>query len=308
MGTVDLNLLTTFAAVARTSSFSAAARELGLPKSSVSRAIAGLELSMGVRLVHRTTRRVALSTAGVALHERVTPQLSALLRSLGDLPELEEQPSGKLRITATADFAAKVLAELVARFVVRHPAVEVELRLTNAVVDLVAEGFDLAFRMWTRRRRDSSLTSRRVGVVAMQVFAAPSYLARRGTPRSPADLAGHEWVVYGGLGAIELKDGGESALIAPRGRVVCDDMSFVHAATREGAGLGIVPTFLTEADVAAGALVRVLPRWTMRTSDLWIVSPAARHAPRKVTAFRDFVIESLKARPLALLDDARPAA
>lgn len=307
MGTVDLNLLAIFAAVARSSSFSGAARELGIPKSSVSRAIAALELAMGLRLVHRTTRHVALSTAGVALHERVTPQLTALLRSLGDLPELEEQPSGKLRITATADFAAKVLAEIVARFVVRHPAVEVELRLTNALVDLVAEGFDLAFRITLRRLRDSSLTTRRVGAVAMQVFAAPSYLARRGTPRSPSDLASHEWVVLGRSGAIELKDADEPAVIVPRGRVVCDDMSFVHAATREGAGLGVLPTFLAEADVAAGALVRVLPRWTTRTGDLWIVSPASRHAPRKVTAFRDFVIESLKARPLALLDDARPA-
>jgi DNA-binding transcriptional LysR family regulator len=307
MGTVDLNLLAIFAAVARTSSFSAAARELGIPKSSVSRAIAGLELAMGVHLVHRTTRHVALSTAGVALHERVTPQLSALLRSLGDLPELEEQPSGKLRITALPDFGATVLAEIVTRFVVRHPAVEVELRLTTAVVDLVAEGFDLAFRVSMRRLRDSSLTSRRVGVVAMQVFAAPSYLARRGTPRSPSDLASYEWVVLRGLSAIEMKDAAESAVVEPRGRVVCDDMAFVHAATREGAGLGVLPTYLAQADVAAGALVRVLPRWTTRTGDLWILSPAARHTPRKVTAFRDFVIESLKARPLALLDDARPA-
>ncbi|MEO5728245.1 MAG: LysR family transcriptional regulator [Byssovorax sp.] len=307
MGTVDLNLLAIFAAVARTSSFSAAARELGIPKSSVSRAIAGLELALGVRLVHRTTRHVALSTAGVALHERVTPQLSALLQSLGDLPELEEQPSGKLRITATVDFAAVVLAEIVARFVVRHPGVEVELRLTNALVDLVAEGFDLAFRISLRRLRDSSLTSRRIGGIARQVFAAPSYLARRGTPRSPSDLASHEWVVLGGTGAIELNAAGESAVVEPRGRVMCDDMSFVHAATREGAGLGILPTFLAEFDVAAGALVRVLPRWTMRTGDLWVLSPASRHAPRKVTAFSDFVIAALKARPLALLDDARPA-
>ena len=105
----------------------------------------------------------------------------------------------------------------------------------------------------------------------------------------------------------EQKDAAETAIIEPRGRVVCDDMAFVHAATREGAGLGILPTYLAEADVAAGALVRVLPRWTARTGDLWILSPAARHTPRKVTAFRDFAIESLKARPLALLDAARPA-
>ena len=304
MGTVDLNLLTIFAAVARTSSFSAAAEQLRLPKSSVSRGIAALELSMGVRLVNRTTRHVALSTAGAALHERVTPQLSALVHALGALPELEEEPSGKLRITALPDFGAAVLAEIVARFLARHPAVEIELRLTTDVIDLVAEGFDLAFRSSRRRLRDSSLRARKLGALAMQVFAAPSYLARRGSPRSPVDLAGHDWVIYRGLDAIRLESAGERALVEPRGRVVCDDMSFGRAAIVAGAGLGILQPFLAEADVISGALVRVLPRWAVPTSDLWLVSTAAKHAPRKVTAFRDFVIESLRARPMALLDEA----
>ena len=303
MGTVDLNLLSIFAAVARTSSFSAAAKQLGMPKSSVSRGIAGLELAMGVRLVNRTTRHVALSTAGVALHERVSPQLTALIHSLGALPELEEQPSGKLRITALADFASTVLAEIVARFIARHPAVEIELHLTTRLVDLVAEGFDLAFRNTRQRLRDSSLRARHLGSLAMQVFAAPSYLARRGSPRSPADLAGHDWVVYPGLGSLELESAGVKVSVDPHGRIVCDDMPFVRAATAAGAGLGLLPTLLAEADVATGALVRVLPRWTISTGHLWMVSTAVKHAPRKVTAFRDFVIESLRAHPLALLDE-----
>jgi DNA-binding transcriptional LysR family regulator len=304
MGTIDLNLLTIFAAVARASSFSAAAKQLGIPKSSVSRGIAALELALGVRLVNRTTRHVALSSAGVALHERVSPQLAALVHSLGALPELEEQPSGKLRITAIADFASTVLAEIVARFLARHPAVEIELRLTTDLVDLVAEGFDLAFRSSRRRLRDSSLHARRVGAMPMQAFAAPGYLARRGTPRTPADLADHDWVIYNGIASIRLENAGEVARLDPRGRVVCDDMSFVRAALGAGAGLGVLPTFLAEADVTSGALVRLLPRWTMPMTDLWIVSTAAKHAPRKVTAFRDFAIESLRARPLTLLDEA----
>ena len=136
-----------------------------MPKSTVSRGIAGLELAMGVRLVNRTTRHVALSTAGVALHERVSPQLTALVRSLVALPELEEEPSGKLRITAIADFAATALADIVARFVARHSAVEVELHLTTRLVDLVAEGFDLAFRNSRQRLRDSSLRARRAAAL-----------------------------------------------------------------------------------------------------------------------------------------------
>ena len=173
-----------------------------------------------------------------------------------------------------------------------------------SLVDLVAEGFDLAFRSSRRRLRDSSLHARRVGAMAMQVFAAPAYLARRGTPRAPADLAAHDWVIYSGVASIRLENAGEVARLDPRGRVVCDDMSFVCAALGAGAGLGVLPTFLAGADVASGALVRVLPRWTMPMSDLWIVSTAAKHAPRKVTALRDFVIESLRARPLALAEEA----
>jgi len=303
MAKVDLNLLSIFAAVARTSSFSAAAKELGLPKSSVSRSIAGLELAMGVRLVNRTTRHVALSTAGAALHERVSPQLTALIRSLGALPELEEQPSGKLRITALADFGATVLAEIVASFIARHPAVEIELHLTTRLVDLVAEGFDLAFRNSRHRLRDSSLRARRLGSLAMQIFAAPGYLARRGTPRSPADLASHDWVLYHGFKAIDLESAGVTVGVEPRGRITCDDMPFIRAASSAGAGLALLPTALAEADVISGALVRVLPRWTMPTGDLWILSTAVKHAPRKVTAFQDFVIESLRARPLALFDE-----
>jgi DNA-binding transcriptional LysR family regulator len=299
MATMDLNLLRAFLAVAETSSFSAAARKLGVPKSSVSRAVAALEEQMNVRLLHRTTRHVAPTTAGRALHDRVAPLLASLESAVCGLPELEDQPSGRLRVTTTVDFGSAVLGEIVARFVEAHPAVFVDLRLTSGIVDLVAEGFDLALRFGSRTLPDSSLNARRAGTVRLQLFASPDYLARAGTPRRAEDLAEHQWVAFRRETPLRLEGpGGASLKVEQRGRILCDDMSFVRTAVRAGAGVGLLPTFLAAEDVEAGALVRVLPKWDTRSGTLWLVSPHTRHVPRKVSAFRDFVIAALATRPV----------
>jgi DNA-binding transcriptional LysR family regulator len=300
MGTVDLDLLALFVAVAQTESFSGAARRLGVPKSSVSRGIAALEKSLGLTLLHRTTRRVSLSTAGTALLERVAPLLGELERSVIDLPDLEAQPSGKLRITAPVDFGATVLADVVARFVCRFPAVEVDLAITNQTIDLIADGFDMAVRIASRPLGDSALVARRLGTLSVQLFAAPSYLARRGTPRSPRDLDAHDWVIFRGLRSVKLDGPGGVVTVTPHGRVSVDDAFFTREAVRSGAGIAALPTFLAEADVASGQLTRVVPRWTARSGALWLLWPGSRHLPRKAAAFRDFLVESLAARPLGV--------
>jgi DNA-binding transcriptional LysR family regulator len=236
----DYASLAAFVAVAEETSFSKAARRLGITKGTVSRAIARLEETVGAELVHRDTHRVALSTAGTALYERTAPHLAALAGAVGTLPERSEQPSGELRVTAPHDFAAIVLPALVAQFVLRYPEVSVDLRVTNARVDLIAEGFDLAIRAVPEKLADSRLTARRLGIGAMGFYASPSYLARRG-----------------------------------------------------------LPGFVTSADVAQGLLQAVLPGHTIGTASLMLVYPSSGQVPRKVTAFRDFMVERLKARPLA---------
>lgn len=302
---MDLNLLTVFEAVARTSSFSAAAAELRVPKSSVSRGIARLEAELRSQLLYRTTRKVALSADGTALYDRLAPLLESVKTVLGDLPEREELPSGELRVTAPVDLGALLLAEVVTRYAARYPAVTVHLNLTNRVVDLVAEGFDMGLRV-AARLRDSTLLARKVAPIVTQLFASPVYLARRGTPRTPADLATHEWVSFGPAGTWFRLEGprGSGVTIAPRGRVSCDDLVFLRETLRAGAGIGMLPAFVAEADVAAGALVRILPRHERRVGHLYAVSPASRHLPRKVTAFRDVLLEVLKAHPLAAASPA----
>jgi DNA-binding transcriptional LysR family regulator len=289
---MDLNLISVFRGVAEAASFSAAAKKLGVRRSSISRSVAGLEKELGVQLFNRTTRSVALTTAGTALLAKVRPQLVALEEALGSLPEREEEPSGELRLTAPGDIGVMVLPEIIAGFSLRFPAVQVDVRLTNRAVDLVSEGFDVALRAGTQKLADSSLVARRLSTIEMQVFASPIYLARAGTPRSLDDAAEHEWVTFRGF---KLPAG----LAKGHSRVMGDDMLFVHRAVRSGAGLGLMPTFLAQPDVATGSLVRVLPKIESAQGALHLLHPPAQHVPRKVTAFRDYVLQHLSQHPLA---------
>jgi DNA-binding transcriptional LysR family regulator len=292
---MDLNHLTLFEAVARTTSFSGAAKELRLPKSSVSRGIARLEEELGTQLLLRTTRQVSLTAAGTTLYDRITPLLRQVGAALGELPEREEEPAGQLRVTAPVDLGVLMLAEVVTRFTARYPAVTVDLHLTGRVVDLVAEKFDVALRVGATLK-DSTLVARRVTPIVAQLFASPVYLARRGTPRSEAELAEHDWVAFrGGPQKLRLSGPREAVGVEPRERILCDDLLFVRDALRAGAGIGLLPTFVAEPDRAAGTLVRVLPRVERPAGHLHVVTPAAKHVPRKVTAFRDLVLELLGA-------------
>jgi DNA-binding transcriptional LysR family regulator len=284
---MDLDLLTLFVAVAESSSFSAAAKKLGLPKSSVSRGVAALEAELGTQLLHRTTRHVSLSTAGTALYDRIAPLLVQIREAIGSIPEREHQPSGELRITAPNDAGAAILAELVARFVARYPAVTVDARLTNRRVDLVAEGFDLALRAVTKRLADSSLVARKLGSTEHHLFASPTYLARRGAPRTLEELRDHDWVAFRGM---------TTAFEPGARRAVADDFMFVMEAVRAGAGIGLFPAFLAQPHLSTGQLVRVLPRFAQPGGQFVLLYPRARHVPRKVTAFRDFLLETLPLR------------
>lgn len=299
---MDLNHLSVFAAVAETTSFTEAARRLGVPKSTVSRAVAALEASLGVRLLQRTTRNVALTTAGRALMDRVGPRLVALTEAVGGLPELEDEPSGTLRLTATADFAAEILAELVAGFCQRYPRITVQMHLSYRVVDLAKEGYDAAFRTLGKRPRDSTLVARKIGDIGLQLFASPAYLAARGAPKVPDDLLSHDCVAFSGSRPFSL-EGATRIRVPLRPRITAEDAFFVREAVRHGAGIGILPTFLAQQDVLAGKLVRVLPRWTIPTGGVYLVYPSSQHLPKKMVVFRDHAIAALRAKPLAALAD-----
>jgi DNA-binding transcriptional LysR family regulator len=289
----DYELLSAFMAVAEEASFSKAARRLGNNKGTVSRAIQRLEQLVGVELIHRTTHKVALSTAGTALYERTAPHLAALDRALGALPELAEEPSGQLRITSPHDVAAIVLPELIAQFSLRFPAVQFDIHVTNARVDLVAERFDLAIRAMAGKLADSSLTVRKLGSSIAGFYASPAYLARRGEPRTLGDPK-HEWVVMPAM--LSLMKGAKTF----RPRVLVDDVLTLRNFVREGGGVGLLPRFVTEPDVAEGRLKALLSSHHVGAATLYILYPSSGQVPRKVSAFRDFLIERFKTRPYGM--------
>lgn len=292
--TVNLDLLNLFVAVADASSFSEAARRLGVPKSTASRGIARLEKTLGTQLLYRTTHTVTLTTAGAALYARVAPLVVALAQAVVSLPEQDDTPSGTLRVTAANDLGATVLGELVPLYLERHPKVTVDVRLTNAVVDLVAEGIDLALRISTQPLQDSTLIARAIATLEMRLFAAPAYLTRRGVPNTVDELAEHDrvWPRH----RQELATGWAAGRAA---RIVADDFTFIRAALRAGAGVGLLPSFLARQDVERGTLALVAPTFSAESGTLYLVHPPMRHMPTKVRSFHDFLRQQLPARMLA---------
>ena len=291
---MDLNRLATFVIVAETSTFSAAAKKLGLIRSSVSRSVASLERDLGVQLFSRTTRQVSMTSAGRELYGKVAPHLSSLRDAIGALPEREQLPSGTLCVTAPLDIGALLLPAVLGTFSLRYPAVQLDMRLSNRNVDLVSEGFDAALRVLRPRRGDSPLVARKLTDIEMNVFASPVYLARAGTPRSVEDASSHAWVSF-----TERKFVGALAPLAKlKPRWMGDDVAFVASAVAAGVGLGLVPTFLVRDQVAAGTVVRVLPRVSISAGTLYLVYPPTQHVPRKVSALRDFLVEYFALHPL----------
>lgn len=292
---MDLNRVSAFVRVVQDGTFTAAAKTLGLPKSSISRSVAQLEEDLGIRLLHRTTRQLHLTDAGAAFYERVSRALGDIDEATSAAADTQVDLSGVVRVTAPVDLGVWALAPIVARFARTHPKIRVELSLTGRVVDLVAEGFDLAVRAGPLR--DSSLIARRVGELQSVAYASPKYLARRGHPKELGDLAQHDCVLFrstSGRAVWELsRHGGAPASVEVTGRVATDDMSFVRKAVLAGCGIGLLPTFLCARAAATGRIVRVLPDWEQTGAVLHLAYPSARFVPQRVIALRELLLREL---------------
>jgi DNA-binding transcriptional LysR family regulator len=295
--TPDLNHVAVFARVVETGSFTAAATALGLPKSSVSRSVSRLELELGVRLLQRTTRTVHLTDAGHAYHERVSRALSGLDEAQAAVSEMQATPSGMVRVTAPVDIGVSMLSGLVARFVRKNPNIHVELLLTGRLLNLVEEGVDLAVR--AGKLDDSSLVARKVGTLESRLLAAPTYLRRRGTPKTVPALAGHDCILFRGRrgrAAWELTGPKGAERVEVAGSVSADDFGFVRQMLLAGSGIGLVPWTTCAQDIERDRLVRILPDYAAPGGALHVVYPSARFVPQRVALLRDFLVEGLLER------------
>lgn len=320
---VDPNDLMLYARVVEEGSFSRAGDRLGLPKSTVSRRVAALEAALGERLLLRTTRKLTVTEfgQGVLVHARQVAQEVAAARELAQHRQAE--PSGRLRVSMPSDFANLVIGSLLADFARRHPAITLDLDLSARRVDLIGENFDLAVRMGDLPD-DASLAARRIGEFGFGLFAAPSYLARHGTPQTPEQLAGHEALVLqqrnGQPLTWRLQRGERRWEGLPRVRAMANSPELLIRLACGGAGITAVPLHVAELYAAQGALQPVLAQWRLPSSSAWAVFPGRRLMPARTRVFLDAMVQAfdsnrcraeanrLEAEVLGLLPEVPPAA
>jgi len=287
-----------FAEVVEADGFSAAARRLGLSKSAVSKQVGRLEDRLGVRLLNRTTRRLSLTEAGTTFYEACRRVLDEAASAEQAVSDLAAAPRGLLRLNAPMSFGFLHLGPALPAFNARYPQVVVDAVMNDRFVDLVEEGYDVAIRIGDLR--DSSLVARRLAPCRSVLCASPDYLARRGHPRRPEDLAGHdcllyansanprEWTFHGQRGRQAVAVSGP--LIANNGDVLC-------GAALAGMGITRLPTFIVGAQLRKGRLEVVLPGHPLPEQGIHAVYPHGRNLSPKVRVFVDFLAEHLGPEP-----------
>lgn len=294
--TLDPQDLLLFARVVEWGGFGRTADRLGLPKSTVSRRVAGLEKTLGERLLLRTTRRQTVTEFGHLLLEHAR-QVVAEVEAVQALREHRQSaPSGRLRVSMPSDFANLVLADALAAFVALHPAIQLELDLSPRRVDLLGEGYDVAIRMGDLPD-DNLLTARQLATFPAGLYAAPAYLAEHGTPEHPADLVQHQGVcLLSGRGTAApwtLLRGPERWEGTPTRRVAANSPELLIQLAKAGTGVAAAPEHFALPDVRQGRLRRVLPGWCLPSANAWAVFPGRRLMPTKTRAFVDMLQTTL---------------
>jgi DNA-binding transcriptional LysR family regulator len=297
----DFSELRAFAAVIRHGSFTRAAQHLGLSPSALSQLIRSLEERLGQRLLNRTTRSVAPSHAGQALAERLLPVLDDLDGVIDTAFAAGGEMSGPLRLNVVR-VAMAALAEVAPGFLARYPRVTLEVEANDALVDIVAQGFDAGIRLAERLEGDM-IAVPFGGLLQMAVVASPNYLAQHGTPRHPRDLGDHRCLVSllpstGTPYRWEFEKDGESLRQAVQGPLVTSDVVIRLAACRAGVGIGYFFRSEVADEVAAGSLCGVLEDWTPPFPGCYLYYPSRRHLPPPLRAFIDYLLETGRGQSL----------
>lgn len=285
--------MASFVAVVEAGSFVAAAEALGLSKAAVSRHVGDLERRLGARLLHRTTRRLSLTDDGQRFHARARDLLAAIDEAESEIASRSGEPAGRLRINAPLTFGVMHLAQLWGRFAARHPKVSLEIDLSDRVVDLVEEGYDLAVRI--TNLPNSQLVSRTLASSRMVLCASPAYLARHGAPAQPADLSTHQVISYSYWSTRD-----EWSFTGPEGEVRVRTHPRIHAnngdtcraAALDGQGIILQPDFLVGEDLRRGTLVELLPDHASLTIGIHAVYPSRKYLPIKTRRMVDFLAEA----------------
>jgi DNA-binding transcriptional LysR family regulator len=297
--TPDLNEILVFARVVQSGSFTAAARELQMPKSTVSRKVTDLEDRLGVRLLQRTTRTLGLTDEGRTYYDfcaRIIGEVDEAELAVGHLRGV---PRGLLRVTTPLNFA--FLGNILADFVKKNPEVTLEVVGTDRRVGLVEEGFDVAIRAGTLS--DSTLIARPLATLKRIVVASPSYLKKRGRPREPADLAKHDTLVFGSGASPttwRMQKGPSSAEVIVKPRLIINDFDVLVDTALAGVGVAMLPVYRCVAPLREHRLEHLLKDWCSPTATIHAVYPTTRLLSPKVKAFVDHLLEGFTPPPWEL--------
>lgn len=292
----DLGSLSVFVRVVEQRSLTSAARSLDVTTSSISKRIAKLEERLGVRLLERTTRRVRLTEAGQGFYERCIAILRAVEDAEAAVTSIGGEPRGTLRVSVPVIFGERHLAPLLPSLLERHPHLRLDVSLSDRFVSLVEEGYDVAVRIG--KLADSTLKVKTLATIREWVVASPSYLERRGVPRTPADLADHDCIRYSLLPAQRewrFRRGKRVETPPVGGRLMMSHGGAICEAAIAGAGIARLPSFIADEAIASGALRTVLDEWTSE-GQVVAVYPAGRQPQPKVQAFVRFLASRLPSR------------
>ncbi len=291
---IDLNEVAVFIKVVQTASFSQAAKQLGMPNSTVSFKVSSLEKRLAMTLIQRTTRKLNITPAGHAYYKRCVQGFEEIQAAEYEIASIQGEPQGLLRITAPIELGSSVLPDLISDYTKRYPKVRVELILSGRHVDLLAENVDLAIRAGDLK--DSSLIAKKIGSVYFAPLASPKYLKTKGTPSHPKDLKQHQCLQFTLLGQNEWKLVGTKASInlSLNPKVAVDDLAMLKLLTLKGDGIALLPTHLCYSDVQSGKLVRILPEWRTALTPVHFVYPSQKYVTPKLSSFIEMATETLK--------------
>ncbi|MEL6520566.1 MAG: LysR family transcriptional regulator [Pseudomonadota bacterium] len=293
--TGQIEHIRTFLTVADEGGFAAAARLLGVSPTVVTRQVSDLENRLGVQLFHRTTRKVELTDAGRLYLAETRPVLDALIHADTIVRERHIGLSGQLHISAPMSFGIRFLPEIMAQFRLLHPAVEVNLQLSDRMVDLAAERFDMALRI-SGPPSDQSTIWRKICPVPRWIVASPDYLAQRGTPDVPEDLRDHACLDYGGRtgrAVWRLISAKRELQIPLNACLTCNNGETLARLAELGEGIAVMPAFLVEDAIKAGRLQRIMVDWSFPPIWLTVTYPPFESLPAKVAAFTEFIESAL---------------
>lgn len=296
-GLPDLQAIAIFARIVERRGIAAAAAELGLSTPTVSKALARLEDRLGTRLFNRTSRRLVLTEAGQRLAERAIRLLADAEAAEAALREDAATPQGPVRLGAPMSFGVMQVAPLLPAFLARYPRVSVDLHLSDARVDLIADGFDAVLRIGALA--DSSLMVRRLAAIPRLTVAAPAYLRQRGRPRHPQDLQAHDCITYAYQGQrawLFEREAGEAVAVTPKGRLTVNNGTAMLPALLAGSGIAQLPLFIIEAALADGRLEPVLTDWRLRDTGLHLLTAPGHPQPARVRVLAEFLAEHLARR------------